>query len=123
MSEARVQLLRAVESLKDLAFNAEDLLGPAGELDLTVQKAPGITRDQSEGLFSNASLLAAAFSEDVLEQGYNSRVIELGGDQWVVLRVDQHRPAAPRPLEEVRGEVEVAVQEARATRAGGLARR
>lgn len=99
--EARVVLLRTVESLRDLSFNAEDLTGPAAELELTIERAEAISRGQADGLFANPSLLSAAFSEDVLEAGHNSDVIELSGDHFVVLRVRAHHEPQVRPLEEV----------------------
>ena len=58
LSEARVSLLRTVEDLRDLAFNAEGLAGPARELSLAVTSAEGITRNPAEGLFANPRLVA-----------------------------------------------------------------
>lgn len=101
LSEARVELLRTVEELKDLAFNAADLSGPAAELQLEVQRSEAVTRDQAEGLFASASLLSVAFSEDVLDAGHNSDVIELGGDRFVVMRVRNHNMPEVKPLSEV----------------------
>ncbi len=103
--EARVALLRTVESLKDLSFNAEDLEGPAAELALTVEQAEGVTRDQSDGFFASSSLLGAAFSEDVLEAGHNSEVIELSGSQFVVLRVRRHNAPQVKALDQVQDEI------------------
>ena len=103
--EARIVLLRTVESLKDLSFNAEDLASPASELDLSVQQVAGITRTHQEGVFANPSLLAAVFSDDVLVAGHNSEVIELGGNEFVVLRVRQHNTPELKPLEQVQGDI------------------
>jgi len=101
--EAQRELLRVIESLKDLAYNAEDLNQPASELDLEVSLAEGITRGQLDGLFAEPSLQSAAFSDEVLTEGYNSEVIELSGNRHVVLRVAAVTPAAQKPLQEVRG--------------------
>lgn len=109
-SDARVRLLRTVETLKDLSFNAEDLSYPAVELALTVKQAEGVSRTKNEGLFSNASVLDAIFSEDVLVAGHNSDVIELTGDTFVVLHARAHHLPELQPLEAVRNEVVVAVQ-------------
>jgi peptidyl-prolyl cis-trans isomerase D len=117
VAEARVELLRTVESLKDQVFNAEDLTGPAEELGLEVQRSEPVLRDQAGGRFGTPALLSAAFSEDVLEMGHNSEVLELADDTWVVLRVHQHEPAAPRPLTEVRDEVAEAIRRDRAAEA------
>jgi peptidyl-prolyl cis-trans isomerase D len=109
--EARIVLLRTVESLRDLSFNAEDLDGPAAELELTVEQTRDITRSHADGLFANASLLAVAFSEEVLEAGHNSEVIELGGNRFVVLRVRQHNTPQVRALELVRDEIVAIITE------------
>ncbi len=119
--EARIVLLRTVESLRDLSFNAEDLTGPAAELDLAVEKIEGVTRSHTDGLFANPSLLAAAFSEEVLEAGHNSEVIELGGSQFVVLRVRRYNTPQVKPLELVQDEIVAIITEnnARAAVAAG----
>lgn len=93
LEEARVTLLRTVESLRDISFNADDLAAPAEELQLELKKAEGVARSISDGLFAFPALTTAAFSEDVLELGHNSEVMELPGEKFVVLRVrKQHTP-------------------------------
>ncbi|TGD73656.1 peptidylprolyl isomerase [Mangrovimicrobium sediminis] len=114
MDAARDELLRVVEALKDLAFNAEDLSGPAEELDLEVSEVEGVTRDQSEGLFANDSLRQAAFSDEVLGGGMNSDVIELSPEEWVVLRVREHHDPEVLPLAEVREQIVAQISQERA---------
>lgn len=109
LAEARVELVRTVENLKDLAFNAEDLVAPAEALSLQISASGKVQREQAEGLFASAQLIAAAFSEEVLEQGHNSEVIELDRDHWVVLRARQYHPAEVMPLEQVREEIVAAI--------------
>ena len=109
--EARIVLLRSVESLKDLSFNSEDLTYPANELGLTVKRADAVMRAQNEGLFANSTLVEAAFSEEVLQAGNNSEVIELPDNRFVVLSVRKHNPPELKPLDSVRGEVVVALAE------------
>lgn len=116
-AEARVTLLRTVEELKDLAFNADGLKGPAEKLSLELSQASNITRTHSEGLFGDASLLSAAFSDDVLSSGHNSEVIELSEGRFVVLRVREHRPAVTLPLADVRDEIIAQVTQERASQA------
>lgn len=105
LSRARTQLLLTVEELRDLVFNAEDLSRPAEELNLVVARSEAITRDQAEGLFASPALLAAAFSEEVLDQGHNSDVIELGSDRFVVLRLHRHHEPRLRDLDDVREQI------------------
>jgi peptidyl-prolyl cis-trans isomerase D len=109
--EARVALLRTVESLKDLSFNAEDLQYPAQELGLEVAQAEAVTREQNEGLFANAVLKDAAFSDDVLLSGNNSEVIELADNRFVVVSVRQHNKPQLKPLASVRDEVIAVIAE------------
>lgn len=109
--EAAVELLRTVESLRDITFNAEDLEVPAEELQLTVRQSEHVSRAQAEGLFANPSLLSAAFSEEVLVNGHNSEVIELAGNRFVVLRVRKHHAPEVRPLESVREEIAASIRD------------
>lgn len=105
LDAAKVDLLRTTESLRDSVFNAENLDEPARKLGLTVQKAADVSRTQQDGLFSKPSLVTAAFSEDVLDGGHNSYVIELSSDHFVVLRIHKHSPAEVMPIEQVREEI------------------
>ena len=105
MAEARVELLLTVETLKDLAFNAENLDAPAAELDLQVLRSERVGRNHEEGLFAESSLIAAAFSDDVLSAGHNSDVIELNRDHWVVINVRAHHPAEVKPLQAVQDQI------------------
>lgn len=107
--EARVALVRAVESLKDLTFNSANLDEPAEELGLVVEGEDGVVRGEPEGIFSNPLLQEAAFSDEVLVSGNNSEVIELSGERFIVLRVKKHNPSEIMPLESVRAEIVEAV--------------
>jgi peptidyl-prolyl cis-trans isomerase D len=107
--EAALELIKTVERLRDLVFNAEDLAGPAAELELTVARSDVVLRNRNEGLFMEPRLTTAAFSKEVLEDRYNSEVIELDAEHFVVLRVLAHAPSAPRSLDEVRDDVERAL--------------
>jgi peptidyl-prolyl cis-trans isomerase D len=107
--EARIELLRVVESLRDITFNADDLDGPAAELNLEVQRQEGVTRVGNEGVFSSTELTEAAFSEEVLTEGHNSDVIEQAGERFVVLRVRSYNEPEVQPLEEVRDGIVAAI--------------
>jgi peptidyl-prolyl cis-trans isomerase D len=104
--EAALLLVKKVEGLRDLVFNADDLAGPAQELELEVSSSEVIKRNQAVGMFANPQLIAAAFSSEVLNDGYNSEVIELDAEHFVVLRVLNHTLPAVKPLAQVRDEIE-----------------
>ena len=54
---------------------------------------------------SNSNVVAAAFTEEVLVEGNNSEVVEIGDSRALVLNLREHIEAHLRPLEEVRGEI------------------
>ncbi|MEM9255965.1 MAG: SurA N-terminal domain-containing protein [Pseudomonadota bacterium] len=110
LEEARAELLLTVEALRDLVFNADGLAAPARELGLEVQSIEGVTRSQSDGVFANPVLLDTAFSEEVLGNGHNSDVVELAGEQFVVLRVTTHHQPETLPVDDVREEIVTSLQ-------------
>ena len=60
-----------------------------------------ISRSGGTGIFADTRLIAAAFSEDVLQDSLNSDVIELDDDRLIVLRALDYRDQSLRPLNEV----------------------
>ncbi len=90
------------DKLTNMAYEIPDsLVEVAEELDLPLKESSQFSRDGGEGVFANPQLVTAAFSDEVLKQGYNSEPVEVGDNHVVVLRLKEHREAAPRPLEEV----------------------
>lgn len=99
-----------VQQLIDESFAADDLQSVAESIGLTLNESDWLARnDEAEGVLSEPGVMTAAFSSDVLEEGYNSEVIELDQDRRLVLRVAEHRNATVLPLDEVREEVEISV--------------
>jgi peptidyl-prolyl cis-trans isomerase D len=90
-----------VRGLDELAFESPDGLDQLVQLTgNAAQHAADVTRNSGPSPFDNASLRTAAFSEDVLTRGLNSRVIEVGENAYV-LRVSNHREPGQRTLAEV----------------------
>ncbi|WP_130618189.1 SurA N-terminal domain-containing protein [Dyella amyloliquefaciens] len=85
--------------------NPSSLEAASQALNLPIQTTAQFSRKGGEGITANPKLVQTAFSDDVLVQGNNSGLIELGPDHAVVVRVDKHVPAAARPLAEVRDQV------------------
>ncbi|MEQ9396858.1 SurA N-terminal domain-containing protein [Haliea sp.] len=115
--DARVALLLAVEQLRDLAFTASNLSRPAEELGLEVKRSGPVTRDQQAGPLAAPAILRAAFSEDVLELGHNSEVVELSDDRFVAVHLHQHNKPELQPLKAVREEIVAALTRERAQEA------
>ena len=98
------------QRLIDDSFAADDLASVAEDLDLELQQSDWIHRGGAEGVLSEPGVMEQAFSDDVLEEGYNSEVIDLDEDRRLVLRVAEHREATTLPLDAVRDEVAEAVR-------------
>ncbi|ULU23996.1 SurA N-terminal domain-containing protein [Dyella terrae] len=92
--------------LTDQTYQNPSTLDPAAqELKLPIKTTDLFSRKGGEGILANPKLVQAAFSDDVLTQGNNSGLIDLGQDHAVVVRVDKHVPTAARPLAEVKDDV------------------
>lgn len=107
--EAEKLYFDKADQLATLAYEHPDTLETAADaLELQVQTSGFISRTPSNdvpALLKDPKILSAAFSEEVLQNGNNSDVIELGNDRVVVLRVMEHKPAEKRPLEAVRDQI------------------
>lgn len=105
--------------MEELAFEQFDSLeGVAEELGLEIRHAGPFSRDQGEGVADDARVRNAAFSDDVLVEGNNSAVVNLGSDRALVLRVTEHAPQREIPLEEIADKVR---EELRSERAAEMA--
>ena len=96
------------ERLANAAYENPDSLTPAAEsLGLKVMTSDWVTRDETlPGALNSPRVINAAFSDDVLIEGNNSELIEVGQQQALVLRVAQHQPAGVKPFVDVRQQVE-----------------
>lgn len=95
------------EQLAEKAFeNLDSLDKVASETGLAVQSVPNFKRAGNAGaLGQSADVIAAAFSDNVLQNGQNSEPIELEPGHVVVLRADERKAPEERPLSEVRTEI------------------
>lgn len=95
------------QKLADLGFSAlTELDSVAKQLGLEVKTIPGFGREGGGELGSDPGVIEAAFSAEVLEQGRNSPLVAIGEDRAIVLRVANHKPAEPRPLADVRAQID-----------------
>ncbi|PSF05361.1 peptidylprolyl isomerase [Marinobacter fuscus] len=107
--------------LADAAYAADDLKGPASELGLEIRQAEGITRDGGVAPFDHAGLVRQLFSEDVLSEGYNTELIDVGDSVSVVARVTEYHESRQLDLAEVEQDIRSALV-ARKTREALAAR-
>jgi len=92
--------------LTDLAYQNPSTLEPAAkDLGLTVQKTALFSRAGGEGIAANPAVAKAAFADSVLVQNNNSDPIDLSPNHVAVVRIAEHKPTTPKPLDEVRDTV------------------
>ena len=102
--------------LADAAFDAlTELESVAQATGLPLQELSGLTRAGGVPEFpASDPIVAAAFSIEVLEDGENSPLIDLGGGEAVVLRVKEHRLPQAKPFEEVKDSIREQLMQAQA---------
>ncbi|MCW8853731.1 MAG: SurA N-terminal domain-containing protein [Gammaproteobacteria bacterium] len=99
------------ELMASMAYENDQTLQPAADaLGIKIQQSGFFSRTSGQGLASNDAVRSAAFSEAVLKGGHNSEVIELDKNHIIVLRLDEHKTAKPKALQEVRASVEMALR-------------
>ena len=99
---AEGQIYDLVENAANLVYEQSDSLQPAAEqFDLTIQTSDWFDRGSGSGIALEQKVRQIAFSADVLQQGLNSEAIELDNDRVVFIRLNQLKPAAVRPLDQV----------------------
>ena len=95
--DAILQSPASLEAAAEAAGTQVQVLGP-------------FTRESSEGLAAEPAIRATAFSEEQVQDRMISDTISLGPDRAAWLRVVDHNPEQPRPLGEVRAQVEDAIR-------------
>ena len=95
-----------LERMVDLVYADPTSLDPvADELGLEIRALGPFARGENEGIVAHRAVQEAAFSDLVLLDRQTSEPIEINRNRAVVLRVVEHEPARPRPLEAVTDEI------------------
>jgi len=101
------------EAFSNMVYEQSDSLKPAAErFKIKIATTDWITRSGAEGLglVGHPKVLAALFSQDVIQSRRNTDAIEVAPNVLVAARVAEHQPAAQPKFEEVRGEIESALR-------------
>lgn len=109
LGQASDEFYAMQETLSNLAFDHPDSLQQIEEnLSLSVQQSDWFSRiagTSSDTITQFIEIREAAFSPQVKNDRLNSTVINVEGQQMVVLRVNEVQPAYIRPLVEVKEEL------------------
>jgi peptidyl-prolyl cis-trans isomerase D len=114
--EKQEQVQRRLES------PGADLAAIAKELGLTLGAVPQYLRGAGGApLGADPALDEVVFSDSVLNLRRIGGPVALGEDRFVIVKVTEHRKAAPKPLADVRDEVVAALRKQKATEAARAA--
>lgn len=104
------------DKLDRLTYEYQDSLDPAAQkLGEKIQISPFFARHGGAGIWGNKDVVKAAFSDDVLKGGLNSDLIKISDTHMIVLRLKQHKPAAQKPLAEVKQQIKAMLTSKKAT--------
>jgi peptidyl-prolyl cis-trans isomerase D len=109
-SEVDTLFIARSEELGNLAFESVGLEEPASIMGLELQQSDWFGRSGGTGIAATRGVIDAAFSSEILEEGLNSELIQIDANRSVVIQVLEHQLPATRPLEEVSGEIAVALR-------------
>ena len=98
-------MVEKLENLKEMAFNADNLQEVAEDLALVANVSEPFTVNGGAGIASSTAVVNAAYSPEVADDGYASEVLDLGDDNYVVLKLKEDFPSRQQSLEEVRANV------------------
>lgn len=106
------------QRMAELAFEVPDSLdevAATANKDIVVTEL--FTRAQAPAPVNAPNTLAAAFSDELLFEGVNSDLIELSGEEVIVLRTATHEPQRTKSFDEVSTEIETALRAEKAQNA------
>jgi peptidyl-prolyl cis-trans isomerase D len=90
------------QTLSEVAFESPDNLEEAaGAISAQVQSSELFSADNPPEELDNSALLQIVFDQDFRDEGMNSELIELSDNKAIVVRVNDYKAAAVRPLDEV----------------------
>lgn len=102
----------AAEIFSNTVYEQPDSLQPVAEkLKLKILKVDNLTRDPNPAyakhvILSNLKFLQAIFSDEVTRNKHNTEAIEIGPQLMVAARASQYYPAAVKPFNEVKNNIE-----------------
>lgn len=99
---ATTALKEAYEEVDKLAFEQSDSLLPIAEAyDVELQAIAGVDGSSADGIFTHSVVRTAFMSSDVIDNGFNSRVVEVGDEFITVGRMTDRMDPTLKPLDDV----------------------
>lgn len=103
----------SAEAFSNIVYEQSDSLNPVAEkFKLKIQQSNWVPKTANPqviaalGPLGNAKILASLFSEDSLKNKRNTEAVEIAPSTLLAARVVEHRPAAAKSFESVKGDIE-----------------
>ncbi len=94
---------RIAEVAFEIPDSIDEVAGIAGKDIITTDM---FERANAPEALSNPNVLASAFSFELIEDAVNSKVLELGSNHIMVVRVAEHEPERTKSIEEVEQDIQ-----------------
>lgn len=104
------------QKLADVSYEVPDTLDETAKaVNLKIQSTPLFSRNDAPAKLNVPELVKAAFSDQVMQSGMNSDVIELSPNHVVVIRVNKHQNAGTLPFDDVKADIVTQLQNEKAS--------
>ena len=104
--EAQRRFEQVQGEMDEIAFEeSESLDAVASQFGLDIEQLDGVTERENQSILAERAVRDALFGEDVLLEGFNSRVVATAAGDAIVARLRDRHPATERTLDEVREEI------------------
>jgi len=101
--------------LEEKSFEISDSLTEVAKLiDTPIKTSPLFSKRQASGIFSNNDVLNAAFSDTVLLDQMNSKMVSIDDSHVIVMRINKHQPSRILELAEVKPRVVAQLEKSKA---------
>jgi peptidyl-prolyl cis-trans isomerase D len=95
------------QRISEVAFEVPDNLDEVADIAAKAISTTALfSRNDAPEEVSNPNVLASAFSAELIEDGVNSEVIELGSNHIMVVRIAKQEPERTKAMEEVKDQIQ-----------------
>ncbi|GAC20912.1 SurA N-terminal domain-containing protein [Paraglaciecola arctica] len=95
------------QRISEVAFEVPDNLDEVADIAAKAISTTALfSRNNAPEVVSNPNVLASAFSAELIEDGVNSEVIELGSNHIMVVRIAKQEPERTKAMEEVKDQIQ-----------------
>ncbi|MFP1684247.1 SurA N-terminal domain-containing protein [Alloalcanivorax sp. C16-1] len=104
-SQSQALLSEDLVTLEELIYEHANLEVPAEQLNLPLETTDWVSLQDLPAPLNNDRVRQALNSDPVREQGHNSDLLELGGDRYAAVRLQEVEEPEPLPLAEVSDDI------------------